>query len=105
MILYSDWGGGASYKCPDWVFWATLSSESLYPVGAILDQKWFSIWSLAKVGVVNSSADFTLIFYNQEVRDGLVGQDLLGTRLNLSTPLISQILLWRRIGLEDLQLW
>lgn len=69
-----------SYKCPDWVFWATLSTEALYPVGPVFDQKWFAIWSLSKVGVVNSSADFTLIFYNQEVRDGLVGQRLLGMR-------------------------
>jgi hypothetical protein len=27
--------------------------------------------------VMNSSTDFTLIFYNQEVRDGLIGQGLL----------------------------
>lgn len=89
-------GGEVSYKCPDWVFWATLSSESLYPVGPIFDQKWFSIWSLAKVGVVDSSADFTLIFYNQEVRDGMVGQGLLEMRetvvntLGLKEPIVGK---------------
>lgn len=75
--------GMAPYKCPDWVFWAILSAEALYPVGPVFDQQWFAIWSLAKVGVVNSSPDFTLIFYNQEVRDGLIGQGLLETRKNL----------------------
>lgn len=70
-------GEVGSYKCPDRVFWAILSTETLYPVGPVFDQKWFAILPLAKVGVMNSSTDFTLIFYNQEVRDGLIGQGLL----------------------------
>lgn len=72
----------ASYKCPDWVFRLIFSTEPLYPVGPVFDQQWFAIWTLAEVGVVNSPANFTLILYDQEVRDGLIGQGLLGMREN-----------------------
>lgn len=74
---FATHGKDNAHKCPDWVFWAVLNTKALYPIGPIFDHKWFAIWSLAKVGVVNSSADLTLIFYDQEVRDGLVGQGLL----------------------------
>lgn len=80
-------GRVVSYKCPNWVFWPPLSTEALYPVGPVFDQKWFAIWSLAKVGMVNSSADFTLVFHNQEVRDGLIGQGLLEMRETPVNPL------------------
>lgn len=79
-------GGMTSYKCPDGVFWAIFSAEALYPVGTVFDQQWFAIWSFAKVCVVNSSADFALIFHNQEVRNGLIGQGLLERAVNIVDP-------------------
>lgn len=66
-----------SYKCPDWVFWAVFSAKALNPIGTIFDQKWFAVCTLAKIGAVDSSTNLTLIFYNQEVRDRLIGQSLL----------------------------
>lgn len=67
-----------SYKCPDWVFWAVLSPKALDPIGPIFNQKWFAVCTLAKIGVVDSATNFILILYDQEVRDGLIGQSLLG---------------------------
>lgn len=73
------------------------------PVGAVLDKKWFAIWSLAKVRVVDSSADFTLIFNNKEVCDGLIGQGLLGLRNKLSVPLTPHDLSWHLGGADGLK--
>lgn len=73
MVASQFMGTWDTYKCPDWIFWSIFDPQALDPVGPVFNQEWFAVWSLAKVGGVNSSADFTLIFYNQEVRDRLVG--------------------------------